>query len=138
MAHSTILRIMRATHHLACFFALLGLGTSVFAQDAKPEPASPSATSVPPIEASSEPSKAEQRAAGRANQRIEHIKVEDEGSRIEELRVGGQTTRITVQPKSGNAPEYEIKPPDATRGQAGTGNDSQVNTAPPVWNIKKF
>ena len=58
--------------------------------------------------------------------------------RIEELRVGGQTKRITVQPKSGNAPEYEIKPPDATRGQAGTGNDSQVNTAPPVWNIKKF
>ena len=126
---------MRATPLFACFFALLGLGTSVFAQDAKPAPA---ATSVPPIEASSQPSRAEQRAAGRINQRIEHIKVEDAGSRIEELRVGGQTKRITVQPKTGNAPEYEVKPPDVTRGQAGTGNDSQVNTAPPVWNIKKF
>lgn len=133
---------MRATHHLACFFALLALGTSVFAQDAKPAPApaSPPAASASAAGAvtSAQPSKAEQRAAGRANQRIEHIKVEDEGSRIEELRVGGQTKRITVQPKSGNAPEYEVKPPDVTRGQAGTGNDSQVNTAPPVWNIKKF
>lgn len=131
---------MRAIHLLACFFALLGLGTSVFAQDAKPTPAAPApaATPAPPIEASSQPSKAEQRAAGRINQRIEHIKVEDAGSRIEELRVGGQTKRITVQPKSGNAPEYEVKPPDVTRGQAGTGTDSQVNTAPPVWNIKKF
>ena len=136
---------MRATHLLACFFALLGLGTSVFAQDAKPEPApasprAPQAASTPSPDAatSAQPSKAEQRAAGRANQRIEHIKVEDEGSRIEKLRVGGQTKRITVQPKSGNAPEYEVKPPDVTRGQAGTGNDSQVNTAPPVWNIKKF
>jgi integrase len=54
---------MRATHLLACFFALLGLGTSVFAQDAKPAPA---ATSAPPIEASSQPSRAEQRAAHEA------------------------------------------------------------------------
>lgn len=130
---------MRATHLLACFFALLGLGTSVFAQEAKPAPAPASPASAPaPTQADGQPSKAEQRAAGRANQRIEHIKVEDEGSRIEELRVGGQTKRITVQPKSGNAPEYEVKPPDVTRGQAGTGHDPQGNTAPPVWNIKKF
>ena len=135
---------MRATHLLACFFALLGLGTSVFAQEAKPAPAPASppaaqAASTPaPAKADGQPSKAEQRAAGRANQRIEHIKVEDEGSRIEELRVGGQTKRITVQPKAGNAPEYEVKPSDVTRGQAGTGHDPQGNTAPPVWNIKKF
>lgn len=132
---------MRAIHLLACFFALLGLGTSVFAQEAKPAPvpASPPTAPAPaPTQADDQPSKAEQRAAGRANQRIEHIKVEDAGSRIEELRVGGETKRITVQPKSGNAPEYEVKPPDVTRGQAGTGHDPQGNTAPPVWNIKKF
>ena len=36
-----------------------------------------------------------------AEPRVQHIVVEDEGSRIEELRVRGATQRITVQPKVG-------------------------------------
>lgn len=41
--------------------------------------------------------------------RTERIVVEDAGSRIDELRVGGETRRITVAPKGG-MPAYQIEP----------------------------
>ncbi|MGN1056489.1 MAG: hypothetical protein ACI4QS_07225 [Comamonas sp.] len=44
------------------------------------------------------------------NQRIQRIRVEDSGSRVDELRVGGETKNITVQPKVGNMPSYEVQP----------------------------
>lgn len=60
--------------------------------------------------------------ASRADQRIETIVHEDAGSRIEERRYGGQTERITVQPKGG-MPAYQLDPanlyrtrPDTVRG----------------------
>ena len=40
--------------------------------------------------------------------RTERILIEDAGSRISELRVGGETKIITVQPKGG-MPAYEVK-----------------------------
>src|SRR5512145_212609 len=40
---------------------------------------------------------------GGPEQKIERIRHEDAGSRIDELRVGGETKHITVSPK-GNAP----------------------------------
>ncbi len=43
------------------------------------------------------------------SERIERITHEDSLSRIDELRVGGQTRSIEVQPKNG-APSYEIAP----------------------------
>jgi hypothetical protein len=42
-------------------------------------------------------------------QRIERIQIEDGGARIDELRVGGETKSITVQPKGG-MPGYEVQP----------------------------
>lgn len=42
-------------------------------------------------------------------QRVERITHEDQLTRIDELRVGGQTQRIEVQPKNG-APAYDIAP----------------------------
>ena len=53
------------------------------------------------------------------NQRIERIRVEDEGSRVDELRVGGETKNITVQPKVGNLPAYEVQPQNS-EGADGT------------------
>ena len=44
------------------------------------------------------------------NQKGERIQVEDGGSRVDELRVGGQTQQITVQPKTGEVPAYEVQP----------------------------
>jgi hypothetical protein len=46
--------------------------------------------------------------------RTERILVEDAGSRIDELRVGGETRSITVQPKGG-APRYQIQPVSGER-----------------------
>ena len=64
-------------------------------------------------------------AAQPGDQRIERIRHEDALTRVDELRVGGQTRSITVQPKNG-APAYEIaptpggeNPADARNGSAG-------------------
>ncbi|HNZ90569.1 MAG TPA: hypothetical protein PKM82_05090 [Acidovorax sp.] len=75
---------------------------------------------------------------GPKNQRTERIRVEDEGSRVNELRVGGQTQSITVQPKTGDMPEYEVQSPDGARSRAGSRNGAETNTAPRVWNVIKF
>jgi hypothetical protein len=53
---------------------------------------------------------------------VQHIVVEDEGVRIEELRVRGQTQRITVHSKVGNARPYEIVPPTGARDPSQQGN----------------
>ena len=66
---------------------------------------------------------------GRSNQTIERIRTEDGGSRIDELRVGGQTQSIVVQPK-GDMPAYEIKPADA-RGASAQGGAR-------MWNFLRF
>ena len=46
--------------------------------------------------------------------RTERIRIEDAGSRIDELRVGGETKTITVQPKGG-MPSYDVKPDSGER-----------------------
>lgn len=60
-----------------------------------------------------------EQAADKHNQRIERIRVEDGGSRVDELRVGGETKSISVQPKVGNLPAYEVQPQN-TEGADGT------------------
>jgi hypothetical protein len=54
------------------------------------------------------------------DQRVEQIQHEDQGSRIDELRVGGETRSITVNPKigKGTAPAYEITPESNNRSPA--------------------
>ena len=74
----------------------------------------------------------------RQDQRTERIRVEDGGSRVDELRVGGQTQTITVQPKTGNMPAYEVLPSDGVRNLPGSRNGSESTTGPRVWNVIKF
>jgi hypothetical protein len=45
-------------------------------------------------------------------QKVERITHEDAGSRIEELRIGGQTRRIEVQTRT-TLPPYQVQPLDA-------------------------
>jgi len=52
-------------------------------------------------------------------QKIERIHHEDASTRIDELRVGGETKSITVSPK-GAAPAYEVAPEGNNRNPAGT------------------
>ena len=77
-------------------------------------------------------------AEGRRNQRVERIHLEDGGAAIDEVRYGGQTQSITVQPKA-NVPEYEIQPTDLGRSRPADHRDGMSNaTGQRVWNVLKF
>ena len=67
------------------------------------------------------------------DQTIERIRHEDAGSRIDELRVGGETKSITVQPK-GDAPPYQVAPDSNNRNPASTDRKD----GPGGWNILKY
>ena len=59
-------------------------------------------------------------ASGTAiEQRTEKLVVEDADNRIEELRVGGESRKISVTPKGG-MPAYEVQPSSPASGQPGT------------------
>jgi starvation-inducible outer membrane lipoprotein len=75
---------------------------------------------------------------GRRNQRVEHIHVEDAAVSIDEVRYGGQTQSITVQPKA-NVPEYEIQPTDLGRSRPADHRDGMSSaTGKRVWNVIRF
>ena len=71
------------------------------------------------------------------NQKAERIQVEDGGSRVDETRVGGQTQSITVQPKVGTLPSYEVQSNDGARA-ARSRSESNDTTGTRVWNFMKF
>ena len=99
--------------------------TQAFAQTASSQPPLASLTAAAP--ASTLPDKT-----------IQRIRTEDTGTRIDEIRVGGETQSITVQPKTGgNMPSYEIKPADSAKGGPSSTSSSDTNGAR-VWNVMKF
>ena len=75
---------------------------------------------------------------GRPDQRIERIQIEDAGSRIDELRVGGETQSIVVSPKGG-MPSYDVQPAgtnrNLTRGERGNGTATGGTR---VWKLLDF
>lgn len=73
----------------------------------------------------------------RKNQKIERIRIEDGGNRIDELRVGGQAQTITVQPKA-EVPAYEIPTDDLTRNRSPEGREGMAGRKQRVWNIFDF
>ena len=108
-------------HHAAAVLVLLAVCTVSSAQTAAPAP------DVPKAATSERPQKA-----------TERIRTEDAGSRIDEVRVGGETQSITVQPKTGgNLPAYEVRPSDNTKGST-PGSSSGGTTGSRVWNVLKF
>ena len=74
---------------------------------------------------------------GKRNQKAEHLHVEDAGSRVDEVRIGGQTQSITVQPKAGNMPAYEVTPSDGVRNRS-QGFNEGTNKNPRVWKFGSF
>src|SRR4051812_17861185 len=75
---------------------------------------------------------------GRRNQKVERLVHEDAGSRIEEVRYGGQTESITVQPQA-PVPEYEFPPPAASRTPAADDRLSlPASGGTRFWNVLKF
>jgi hypothetical protein len=73
----------------------------------------------------------------RRNQKIERIVVEDNANRIEEVRVGGQTQSITVQPR-GDLPAYEIQPSDHARTRPADSREGFSGRSQRVWNVFNF
>lgn len=102
---------------------LLGLAGAATAQ----------APGVVPVPAPTEP------LEGRQNQKIERIRHEDAGSRIEEVRVGGQTQSITVQPKVEGLPAYEVQPGSVIRGRPRDAREGLDNPGGQrSWNVLRF
>ena len=98
--------------------------------------ASPVLAQNPPAPAeATEASETRATPADRNNQRVERIRIEDEGSRVDELRVGGQTRSITVTPKVSDMPAYEVQPSEGVRNRSRSSSDT---TGARVWNIRKF
>lgn len=89
-------------------------------------PASPPAVEMAPVK------------PVRPDKAIQRIRTEDAGTRIDEVRVGGETQSITVQPKTGpNTPAYEVKPLDSAKGNAPSQSSGDTNGSR-VWNVLKF
>lgn len=96
-------------------------------------------TDQPNTAAREQLSNSQQTVPNRHNQKIERIVVEDAGSRVDELRVGGQTQSITVQPKTGTPlPAYEVRANDGARARPGNLGESDAIKAPRVWNLGHF
>ena len=101
---------------------------------------SPRSWPAPPWRRRRLPRRAQQapQLEGRKNQKVEHIRVEDEAVVIDEVRYAGQTQSVTVKPK-GNLPEYEIQPTDMARSRPGDHRDGLSSaTGKRVWNVLNF
>ncbi len=70
-------------------------------------------------------------AAPAADPKIDRRVIEDDGVRIEELRVRGQTRRIVVTPKSTELRPYEIVPADAA-------DQRRASAGQRVWQVLSF
>lgn len=69
---------------------------------------------------------------------VDHLVHEDEGSRIEELRVRGETRRIAVKTKGKLKGEYEILPDNAAKGVPQAPNGSRGVAGQRVWQVMAF
>jgi hypothetical protein len=92
---------------------------------------------TPPITAPAQPLVAANPPAPGSDQRIERIHLEDNGTVVEEVRYGGQSQSINVQPKT-SVRAYEIVPGDSPRSR-GLARDA-LSSAPGqrVWNFFRF
>jgi hypothetical protein len=69
---------------------------------------------------------------------VKRTVIEDEGSRIDELRVRGQIQRITVTPKFGATKSYEIITGDGSRDLGEGANTTRGAAGKRVWNVLNF
>jgi hypothetical protein len=124
MSSSTLL--VRHSRLVSLVLACAAPTAAVFAQNPQPTPA--------PAQAQPDPDK----AAGRQNQKIERIHVEDRNATVDELRVGGQTESITVKPANG--PSYQVMPNETERmrNQGQSDQSSGENGSRVWWNVFKF
>jgi hypothetical protein len=78
------------------------------------------------------------KAPATSEPKVEHLLHEDEGSRIEELRVRGATQRIVVTPKVGTRQSYEILVGDGSRDLSEGVNTTRGAAGKRVWHVLSF
>lgn len=64
--------------------------------------------------------------------------IEDDGARIEELRVRGAVRSITVQPKGPIKAQYEVLSPDAGHDLSAGPNSAKGGAGQRVWRVLQF
>ena len=69
---------------------------------------------------------------------VKHTVIEDEGSKIDELRVRGQAQRIVVTPKVGIKKSYEIITDSSGREMSDGSSASRGAVGKRVWNVLNF
>lgn len=67
---------------------------------------------------------------------VQHTRIEDEGSRVEEVRIRGEVRRITVTPKVGTTVPYEVLPAEGSRDLSQSGSRGVAGQR--VWHILTF
>ncbi len=121
-------------HHrllLACFLIPLTLG-GAWAQNSSQNSPTPTPNALGQLQ------KEEQLNSSRNDQKIQRIRIEDAGSRIDELRVGGETQSVTVQPKL-DMPAWQVQPSDGARSRPeAKDRRGGEGGAQRVWNVMTF
>lgn len=69
---------------------------------------------------------------------VQQTVLEDDHTRIEELRVRGQTQKVTVQPKNSKAPAYEIIMGDGSRDLSPNASSTRGAAGQRVWRLLDF
>ena len=77
-------------------------------------------------------------AADRSEPDVKRTVIEDDGARIDELRVRGQATRVTVTPKLGPRKRYEIITGNAGRDTFDGTGGARSAVGKRVWNVVDF
>lgn len=122
------------------FFALSCAASLTFgaAAQAPAEPQRPPVTdSLPPVKRLEPAAGAVEEKTQRGEPAVRKTVVEDDGARIDELKVRGQTKRITVTPKKVGKP-YEIIPPSGAPDQTEGPNGSNGSVGKRVWPVLSF
>lgn len=126
---------MRAPTLAPLIYPLATAAALICAVPALAQSPAPAATEAPATPAPAAPAAP---AALKGDQRIRHIHVEDSGSSVDELRYGGHTQSVTVQPKGSALPEYEVLSNDGARSRPVPLDNNNGPLGPRVWNLFKF
>jgi len=70
--------------------------------------------------------------------KVQQTVIEDDSNRVEEVRVRGQTQKVTVQPKNSSLPGYEIIMGDASRDPSIGNGASRGAAGQRVWRLLTF
>ena len=109
--------------------------SSIDARAADAPPPAPTAAAAPALPAA--PDEAETRRPAGGEPVVKRTIIEDDQTRIEELRVRGNLQKITVSPK-GRAPGYEVLTGDGYHATAEDPGTSRGSAGKRVWNVLRF